>query len=246
VSGSILLDEQLLWLVILGFYLLDNVKHLSGFQIVLREQWNLRWRAELPSPSLAFAHRQLHLLNPLLPYGLAIRLPWLTDNPNDPAKIRRADRLLRLVKRRLSAYRCLSAAGFVAFFILGPSLTYLRGLGFALWHVAPVYLLILAGTILLMIADRKFWRLSGAKILGLSLEYALCPGYLVNITRKMTWDFVTLAVDGGRYGWLRSTAEARQRLESGLGLALEELEQECEGDAAARARLLAYARSVMS
>jgi hypothetical protein len=244
VFENILLNDQLIWLVILTFYLFDNIKQLSSFQMVLRERWNLRWRADLPSPTFVILHRRFQLINPLMPYGLAIRLTWLTETPNDPSKIRRADRFLRVMKRKVVGLRYLSAISFVLFFIVGPFLTYEGGLTFALQHVAPAYLATLAGVVFTLFSDRKFWRLTAGQIVSLALECAVCPGYLVNITRKMSWNFTALSVDGGIYGLHRTTSNSAMKLKQAMIFAIEELEQEVGEDANERERLTVYAKIV--
>lgn len=241
---NILLNEQLLWLVILGFYLLDNIKQLSGFHMVLREGWDLKWRADLPSPTFTLVHRHVHLINPLVPYALAIRLTWFTEAPNDPSKIRRADRFLRVMRRKVVGLRCLSAMSFIAFFMVGPILTYMRGLTFALQQVAPTYLAILGGVAIILVSDRKFWRLTMGQIVGLAVECAVCPGYLINITRKLSWNFTRLSVDGGVYGLLRTTSSSAMKLREAMSFALEDLEEEFGDDANERERLMVYAKSM--
>jgi hypothetical protein len=245
VFESVLLREQSLWLVVAGFYVFDNLKQLPGNKLVFHEKWNLRWRASVPSDSLVFLNTQVAFLNILLPYTLALPVEWLTAEPYSPSRIRRADRFLRVCRRRILPLRCISAICFFAFFIEGPFLTYWRGLTYALLHMTPIYAAALAMLSIALVVDRRFWHLSAPQIIGTVFEAAICPAYLVNITHRMSWKHMRLDMDGGAYALLRFRSRFHDDLKSALNSALEGLEQKVVDDPEARERLFAYRESVL-
>ena len=239
-SDDILLNDQMIWIVIFILYVLDNIKILSSSHLVLREGWNLSWEADLPSPIFTLVNRHRGLINPLTPYTYAVRLTWLTEAPNDISKIRRADRFLRVMKRKIAGLRCLSVVAFVTFFFVGPMFTYLRGLGLALHYIIATYMTILISVAFILISYRKFWQLSAAQIAGVVFECAVCPAYLVNITRKVSWNFVNLSVDGGAYALQRTTSASIIRLRENMSFALEELAVEFGRDELLQKKLAVY------
>ena len=222
---SILLCEQGVWLIVAGFYVLDNLKEIPYNKLVFYEAWNLAWRVSLPSDWLVLLNKQIALLNFVLPYTLALPAEWLSAEPSSPSRIRRTDRFLRVCRRKIVPFRCISAACFIAFFIEGPLLTYWRGLDYALLHVAPVYAAALAMLSIAQVVNRRFWHLGVRQIIGTVFEAAICLAYLVNLTHRMSWKHVRLDADGGAYGLLRCPSRSHDDLKSALNFALEELEQ---------------------
>jgi hypothetical protein len=243
VFDNIFLGEQSLWLVIAFFYVFDNLKHLVGDKLVLHENWRFAWRISVPSDSLIFLNKQMTFLT-LLPHTLTMPVAWLTAEPFSPARIRRADRLLRIARHRMLSFRCISVICFFGFFIEGPVLTYLNGLTYALLHVAPIYATGVAILLLALLVDRRFWQIDAAQITAAVLEAAVCPAYLANITHRMSWKYIRVDADGGAYGLLRCSARSHGNLKSTLRFALEELEQKLADDPQEQHRLFAYRKSI--
>jgi hypothetical protein len=245
VFDSILLNEQSLWLVVAIFYVFDNLKQLPGKKLVFHESWKLAWCAYVPSDTLVFLSKQMAFLNVLLPYTLTIPLEWLTVEPYNPARIRRADRILRVSRRKMFSFRCISVICFFAFFIEGPLLTHWHGLTYALMDVLPIYLVGLAMLSFALVVDRRFWHLSAAQIIATAFEAAICPAYLVNVTHRISWKHIRVDADGGAYALLRCRARSHDDLKSALNFALEELEQNVVGDPQELERLFAYRQSIL-
>ncbi len=134
---NILFDAQGIWVVIALFYILDNVKQLRSNRLVFRETWNFGWQPEVPSDTLVFLNKQIIFLKILLPHTMAIQLEWFTDEPHNSSRIRRADRFLRVARRKIFIFRCISTASFFAFFVEGPAITHWRGLTIGLVYILP-------------------------------------------------------------------------------------------------------------
>ena len=241
----IVFSEQSLWLVVAGFYVFDNLKRVPGNELIFHETWNLGWHASVPSDSLIFLSKQVAFLNILLPYTLALPVEWLTADPYSPSRTLRADRFLRVCRRKILAFRYISTICFLGFFIGGPLLTYWRGLEYALLHIAPIYAAALAMLSIALVVDRRFWRLGVPQIIAAVFEAAICPAYLVNLTHKMSWKHIRLDADGGAYSLLRCRSRSYDNLKSALNFAVEELEQKVADDPEARERLFAYRDSVL-
>jgi hypothetical protein len=244
-DSSILLTEQGIWIIIALFYVFDNVKRLQGNKLVFRETWRLAWKADLPSEGLVFLNRHFVLLPVLLPFVLTIELRWLTENPRDPSQTRRADRLFRVARRRAFSLRCISIIAFLTFFVVGPVLTYSRGLVFALLEIAPVYVCMLLMFLLSVFFDRRFWGFRFTEIIYAVVEAAICPAYLVNLTHRLSWRCIRLDVDGAAYGLLRCSPNSLNEFRSTVGFALEELEQRLADDSAQKTHLREYREKVL-
>jgi hypothetical protein len=245
VFDSVSVSEQSIWLVIALFYVLDNVKQLPGNQLIFHETWKLNWRAAVPSDTLVFLNKQIFLLNILLPHTLTIPLEWLTAEPYNASRIRRADRLLRVARRKIFSFRCISVISFFAFFVEGPILTHWRGLTFALLHIAPIYAGALIMLLFSFLSDRRFWQLSATQAIAATAEAAICPAYLVNITHRVSWKYIRVNADGGAYSLLRCRSSSIEDLKSALSFALEEIEQKVAYDPRERDRLIAYRESIL-
>jgi hypothetical protein len=239
-------DQQMIWLIVAFFYILDNLKFLRGNQVVLQETAMLRWRADIPGTASEFLGRKVFVLNLLVPYGMAVQLGWLSlGSPNDQELVRRADRLVRIACGKILPLRQISAFAFLTFFIAGPILTHYVGLGRALVTIIPVYITLLLIFFISMAQGRRFWKLSVAQIGSLTFGAAICPGYLVNSTRRVTWDFLKLPVDGAAYGLLRCNPAYADRLGAALDFALDEFRERCVDNPEEMERLDSYRKSVM-
>jgi hypothetical protein len=244
-DSSILLTEQGIWLVIACFYAFDNVKQLRGNKLVFRETWRFGWRADLPSYGLVLLNRHFVLLPVLLPFVLTMEMQWLTENPRDPWQMRRADRLLRVARRRAFSLRCISTTAFLTFFVAGPTLTYWRGLKFALLEIAPVYVGLLLMFLLSVLSDRRFWRLRFSEITYSVVEAAICPAYLVSLTHRLSWRCIRLDVDGAAYGLLRCSPNSLNQFRSTMGFVLEEMEQQFTENSIQKTHLQNYSKMLL-
>ena len=242
---SILLTDQSIWLVIAAFYVADNVKRLRGNKLVFRETWRFGWKAAIPSKTLVILDRQLFLLPIFLPHVLTLEMNWFSDKTYDKARMRRADRLLRVAQRRAFSLRCISVLGFVAFFIAGPLLTYWRGIVFALLEISSIYIGLLLMLMLALFFDRRFWRLRPSQVIYAVAEAAVCPAYLANATHRISWRSLSPDVDGGAYGLFKCTGSRLREFKDALSFALEELKLETPDDPTQAKRLKTYSEAVL-
>ncbi len=96
-----------------------------------------------------------------------------------------------------------------------------------------------------LFVDRRFWRLSAVQVLGTIIEAAICPAYLVNITHRLSWNYIRLDVDGAAYGLLRCSPDSLVNLKAAFHFALEELEQVSADEPNQRDRVIAYRKSLL-
>jgi hypothetical protein len=244
-GSNVILNEQGIWIVLVLFYVFDNIKQFQGNKLVFRETWRLDWKVDLPSEALVFLNRHFVLLPVMLPFVLTMEMRWLTENPCNPSHVRRADRLLRVARRRVFPLRCISTIAFLTFFVAGPILTHIRGLTFALLEIAPIYVGMLLTLLLSVFFDRRFWRLRVTEIIYIAIEAAICPAYLANLTHRLSWRCIRLDVDGGAYGLLKSSSKSLNEFRSTVNFALEELEQRFAEDSVEEVRLQEYKKQIL-
>jgi len=237
-----IVPDQAFWVICALFYLADNVRLLGGRELILAEGLGRRWLPVFPLYRYRIAGRALSLLNLLLPMRGAVRMAWLTPEPFARPQLRRGARLLRLTCRRLLAFRILSSVLFVTFFVVGPAATHEAGLPGALVIVLPVHVAAVLLLIGLLIAARRTWRMSWSQLGSLVFECAVCPGFFVNICRKISLGFAHVPGDALAIALTIGGARAASRVREHLPRALDDLgeNEELQGEDAAA--IAAYRR----
>jgi hypothetical protein len=234
--GGRIVPDQTFWVICALFYLADNIRLLSGRELIVAESLGRRWLPVFPLYRYRIAGRALSVLNLLMPALGAVRMAWLTPAPFARPELRRSARVLRLTCRRLLAFRALSALLFVTFFVVGPVLTHEAGLAGALVVVLPVHVaavLLLVGS---LIAARRAWGMSWSQLGSLAFECAVCPGFFVNVCRKVSLGFARVPGDALgltlAFGGERATRRVREHLPQALDDLSENEELRGEDDAA--------------
>jgi len=240
--GGWIVPDQTFWVVCGLFYLADNLRLLGGRELILAETLGRRWLPVFPIYRYRIAGRALSILNLLMPALGAVRMAWLTPEPFAPPALRRSRRVLRITCRRLLAFRALSALLFATFFIVGPAMTHAAGLAGALTIVLPLHVAAVLALTGLLIAVRRAWRMSWSQLGSLAFECAVCPGFFVNICRRLSLGFAQVPGDALAcalaYGGEPAASLVRARLPHALD-DLNENEELRQDDAAA---IAAYRR----
>ncbi len=193
--GGLLLRDQSFWLVCAAFYLVDNARLHAGRELVLAETISLKWMLLQPLPRYRLGGRAITLLPPWLPFLAAVRLDWLKDDPFSPLALARTKRLLLFYRGCLGPFRVLASFYFILLFVVGPIATYYAGLGYALIIAFPLHIAGLTVLIASLTIGRRAWRIRWLQLFGLVFECAVCPGYFVNICRKMSLGYVRVPGD---------------------------------------------------
>jgi hypothetical protein len=228
VPGGGLVSEQAFWVICGLFYLADNIRLLSGRELILAERFDRQWLPVFPLYHYRLRGRTVCFLNVLAPSLAAVRMTWLTHDPFSSQRLRRSDRLLYFYRRRLTAFRALSGILFVVFLIGGPILTHYAGLNYTLRLLLPIHIAALAVLIGLLVAGRRTWRLSWMDIGGLTCECAFCPGFFINVCRKLSLKFARVPGDAMAYTLAYGEPNTAACIASRLELCLDELEENGE------------------
>lgn len=240
--GGRIVPDQAFWVICGLFYLADNIRLLGGRELILAESLGRRWLPVFPVYRYRIAGRALSILNLLLPALGAVRMAWLTPEPFAPRELRRSRRVLRITCRRLMAFRALSALLFVTFFVVGPVMTHEAGLAGALTIVLPVHVAAVLLLVGLLIAARRAWRMSWSQLGSLAFECAVCPGFFVNICRKVSLGFAQVPGDALACAIAHGGERAARRVRERLPHALDDLEENDELRQDDAAAIAAYRR----
>jgi hypothetical protein len=189
------IPDQALWVLSFLFYISDNVQRIPTREMVLSEGWNGEWKVTLPLYRYELGGRIFTVTNPFLPWLTAVRMDWLTTNAFESSVVRRANKRLFVLRQRILEFRLISAVLFVVYFILAPYLTRHFGLAYALMIALPLHLVFLGILGMTLIAKRRNLGLHWWKILSLTIECAICPGYFVNICRRISMGYAQIPGD---------------------------------------------------
>jgi hypothetical protein len=217
---GIAIPEQAFWILCGLFYLADNLVWLRDGEIVLAETLGGACLPLFPVRGFALRGWRPALTNPLAPWLAAARLrapPHAAARRPGPAD---AARRLAVARRPLAGLRLLSVTLALAYLVGGPLLTHYRGLETALAALAPLHLLAVAQLAVLMVANRRAWRIEGSRIAALSFEALVCPGLLPNSCRRVALRGLALPGDGVelalRFGGPAALAVVERELEPWL------------------------------
>lgn len=176
--------DQLFWAICALLYVSDNFKSVGSTSLIFSERHNGQWAPILPFYNYEVAGRTFALLNPLTPWLLVCRISLFgPTSVSQPVQLRRT---LWVIHRRLRGLRSLSIFLFVGLFILAPLATAFIGLGPVLIIFALAHCLALITLCYLLLLDRRRLKLSFGRMTLLLFESAICPGYFVNICRRVS------------------------------------------------------------
>ncbi len=191
-----IIDGRALWLVVFAFYLLDNFCLIDEKQIVVLENYRLRWSFRFSSIPFVISKRPLYFLQPFTPYAFAFKMPWQTGNANALSELTHKRRRLAVWRSRLISLRVLSSIAFLNLFLIGPCLTISNNLIFALLVAGPIHIAVLICVIERLLTHRQLLEYNDKTLWSLIAEISLCPGYLPHICRRVSLSFRSKDVDG--------------------------------------------------
>lgn len=221
---SFLHSDQSLWIVCAGLYLLDQFRLHPGRQMILVETLSLGWIPLIPVPHYRLRGYPVSFLNPCLPFLAAVRMDWLAKLPFSPTRFDRTRHLLTMRQRGMLPFRLLGTVNFMTLFLLGPTLTNIGGLEKAFSILIPYHVLAILVLIYCLFSYRRIIRIELGQILLLTLECAVCPGYFVNICRKVSLAGSKIRGDAVAYLLCNGQSKAIEDLEGHLDNLIRELE----------------------
>ena len=189
------IPDKSFWLICAAFYLVDNVRLHGGRELLLAESLIFRWRLLFPLQHYRLGGRAVTLLPPWLPFLAVVRLSWLSHDAFSATRLRRTKRLLRFYRQCLAPFRVLASFYFLILFIVGPIATHYAGLGYAIILVVPLHVAGLSSLIAFLLMGRRALRMNWSQLIGLVFECAVCPGYFVNICRKLSIGYIRVSAD---------------------------------------------------
>jgi len=220
--------DQLFWVVCAAFYVLDNIRRVGPRQIILAETLRGAWAPLFPLPWYRIGGRSVIVLHLLSPWLLAVHMALLREGAFTNEHLRQSERYLAVYRKRLLPYRVISTTLFAAFFVAGPVATYFFGLAYALLAILPLYLVTLITFLGILIAGRRFWRMSWPQLSLLAVECALCPGFFANVCRKLSLGYARVPGDAVAFVAARAAKDTVHQLESKLNLYLDDLKDHHE------------------
>lgn len=222
------LGDQLFWIVCAIFYVLDNIRRVGPRQIILSEASSGGWTPSFPLPWYRLGGRPVIVLPLYSPWRITVNMGLLTADAFATDNLRRSERSLRMYCKHLLPYRVISAMLFAAFFVAGPVTSYFFGLAYALAFVLSLYLIVLIVFITILISGRRFWRMTWPQLTVFAAECALCPGFFINVCRKIALGYARVPGDALALASLHGGKHAVHGLEAKLTLYLEDLREHRE------------------
>jgi hypothetical protein len=222
-----IVHEQILWVVIGVFYLLQQVKFFQRNEAYVFVSRAGNAAAAIPAFPFETIKGVLYLVNPFVPHRVLFRCHWgMTDAPSSASSfsgsssvaVRRAWLRMRRTSRNLGRFRVVAVLGWVLFFIICPVLTWQIGLERTLWLAIPAWIL-LYGTVVYLLLTHTF---EGNRSVWLLLfECLVCPAYIAALPRLLEGKVIgaaDLARLVKRYGtdaeWQRLKRVLEKRIET--------------------------------
>jgi hypothetical protein len=231
--------DYAIWALCAAFYMVDNLRLLQPREILLAERLNGGWTVLFPVSNYRIAGRTVTVTNLLTPFLAVYRMAWLSDEPFATRPMRTMQRMLRIRRARFRLLRWLSAALFVAFFVLGPWATYAVGLGVALLLALAIHLVALLVALWLLLAHARHLQLSRLQMATTLLEFAVCPGFFVNAHRKLLLGH-SMHGDAVAYVLQQGDITSPAAIEAGIDRGIGDLDNNGELLATDRAAVTAY------
>lgn len=216
-------SDQSLWVICAVFYLTDNLKFHTSRELFIAETLSGRWSLLFPISHYRVFGRTVTLLQPWLPFMATVKMPWLIPNALSHTMLRRTKYRLCLCQRRLALFRAISVVYFITLFVIGPAATHFAGLAYALTLVLPIHIIGVANLILLLVVDRRAWGIEWHQLFSLVFECAVCPGYFVNICRKVSIGYARVTGDAVAIVLEQSESRVDSPSACGIEMLLEDL-----------------------
>ena len=225
---QLLSNEQLFWLVICSFYIVDNIKLVPKSHLVVRETLLSGYIPLIGFSKYELSGKEIKIPNLLLPFLTTFLLKY---DPGSPLQKKDDIRTLRLIKVFQIYLRPLKVIAGLSFLLLmaGPFFALYRGFSFALALLIPIHLILVFSAVVILIKRRKKLNLTKEKTLLLILEILLVPAYLSNIARRISFN-QDFHIDGYmfsvRQAKLGNLENIRHQIGKKIDLEIEELELE--------------------
>lgn len=232
--------DQSFWLVCAFLYIADHLRLHSGREMILAETLGRRWIPLLPLHRYRLAGRTITLLRPFFPFLTAVKLGWLEREPFSPTRLQRTDALMQSHQRSLAPFRALGCVNFVSLFVIGPAATSHAGLTYAFVLVVPIHVAAISVLAVCLAVRRRALRIQWAQVAGLMFECAVCPGFFVNVCRKVSLARARLRGDAVAFSLSRGDPCALSTIAYGLESVLEDMAENGELRADDEPALLAY------
>jgi len=239
--------EYSLWIVCFALYLFDHLKLLSGDELLYETTPFDNWHLRLSKVPFSIHGKDLYLINPFFPAGVAFKARWGADTFRLKKKVRRERRSLLIFMHHLRDVRVASMISFITFTIMGPYFTSTRGLLFALLTVVSVNLVLNLALLPMLWLHHDTFRLSKGKIVALCVESLIVFPYVAALAKRISFNY-EIRCDGLM---LAKTLGPNSNYRAILDNATERLKERLESlsdspDNRARAELHKYISSVQA
>lgn len=207
---QLLTTEYLFWLVVLAFYLLDNIKLVNKSQLLIAETFTGKYKPSFSFNTFEIKGQQVLLLNLFVPFTGFLRLDTKPTDTPSVAFERTCDELLSFQKV-VSPFKVISLVSF--FYLLsGPVLTFYQGLGATLVFLLPLHLLTLFMKLILLLISKKRLGFSYGTISSIFFDCLVVPAYLPSVVRKI-YNNKTFFSDGYYFSLQTCSKNDREELE---------------------------------
>lgn len=178
--------DYIIWGVVALLYVWDAAKLLSLRQLLLIEAGAGRFSVAFSESPFTISGKVLAFSPLLLPYRGAFIAPW-GQSWVAPDRLSATIQTLAGLRQSLLVVRVLATWGFALLFVVGPVLTLMAGPNAAVFYTAiGVYWTVLMA-ILAVWWQRNTFGLTRAQAGWLSLDLVICPAFLPNLVRKITF-----------------------------------------------------------
>jgi len=199
--------DYVIWGVAALLYVWDAAKLLSARQLLLIEAGGGRFSVAF-SESPFTVHGKVLAFSPLLlPHRGVFIAPW-GQSWISPAELSVTLETLVRLRTSLLVVRVLATWSFLLLFVVGPVLTLMAGPNAAVVYTAIGTYWTVLMAILVLWWQRNAFGLTRAQASWLSLDLIICPAFLPNLVRKITF---TRPIDADGAQLLFATAAANAK-----------------------------------
>jgi len=178
--------DYVIWGVAALLYVWDAAKFLSARQLLLIEAGGGRFSVGFSESPFTISGKVLAFSPLLLPYRGAFVAPW--GQPwVAPDGLSTTIKTLARLSESLLVVRVLATWGFALLFVVGPVLTLIVGPNAAVVYTAIGAYWTVFMAIFVVWWQRSAFGLTRAQAGWLSLDLVICPAFLPNLVRKITF-----------------------------------------------------------
>lgn len=188
--------DYTIWVVALFLYIIDAARFLVPRHVMLAEAGPGRLRPIFSEDPFTLAGRSLTFTPLLRPDRGAFAAPWGTAWV-EAARLTSTTEFIGQLAARLFAVRVFAATAFILLFGVGPGLTFMLGPDVAVLYTAAILYPVVVAAVATVWWQRRGLQLALGRCAWLTLEILVCPAFLPNLVRKITWPHV-LPVDAAQ------------------------------------------------